>query len=265
MSVLGNFVDTAATQRIPFKHGSCFVLSPSENFGDPEFSAFPLKGLSQALKTFNRTLIITKHPWRSFPSDADQAGLSEIVSLVGQDFKFAYPKDWTQLIKYLAALGAPSKALTRPDLIVLDKLEDFLCERPPLTVDDTQATIKAKTGKFETHRRLTKILALISGFSVTQTNKEDGMPVTRPQPSSDTTSVLVTFCAPNTCQLTLSELNQVGLWFHETWTCSSSTDDDDSQPFSSSLPDEEGDKKSHEKSLTLTCFSGPLKDTQLQF
>ena len=76
-----------------------------ENFGDPEFSAFPLKGLSQALKTFNRTLIITKHPWRSFPSDADQAGLSEIVSLVGQDFKFAYPKDWTQLIKYLAALG----------------------------------------------------------------------------------------------------------------------------------------------------------------
>ena len=29
MSVLGNFVDTAATQRIPFKHGSCFVLSPS--------------------------------------------------------------------------------------------------------------------------------------------------------------------------------------------------------------------------------------------
>ena len=52
-----------------------------------------------------------------------------------------------------ARLGAPSKALTRPDLIVLDKLEDFLCERPPLTVDDTQATIKAKTGKFETHRR----------------------------------------------------------------------------------------------------------------
>lgn len=238
MSLLSNFINQNGVEHVP-THGSCLIV------GSPE--SVTTLGLAKALEHFSKTVWVTKHRWSHLPNHPE---LPKIISLMGLDsFKFVYPKDYDQLVRYLAALSA--KTSGTPDLLIVDKLEDFVLS-PDGSPDDDQTqpaegakpTSRTKTSRYECHRRTTKVMALLATFSSSSAQKDQVRLMGPPDPSKGS-SVLVGLGLPKTHELTLSELDMTRLWFHEAWS-------------SLQIPTADG------VTVDLTCHHGPLKDHNLK-
>ena len=197
MSILAKF---ASSSDLPVGNGSCLVLDPPEDL-------ISGPGLAQALTTHNRIVFVTRHRWTKFHPD-----LAEVVSLLGQDFKFVYPGDFRQLVRYLAGWGVPSKALTKPDLVIVDKLEDFVCEVLPSTTQQAGATQPARISRYECHRRLTKVLTLVANLCSSNAHT-----MMSPSPPTGNISALVTYSPPKAFEMSPSQLDLTGMWYNEAW------------------------------------------------
>jgi len=228
------------------------------------------------LQKFDKVLYVTAKKWTEIPPGADL----KLLSILG-NVKFVYPESYDQMVQYLAAVGARRK-FDLPDLIVVDKLEEFVCVDSSNNVDGGGEGASGFSSRTECHRKLTKALALLSNLThVTSPTSGCSTSVSafaNRQPFGQTcdddggggegysgkgTRVIVGFSPPAASQnfdLTETELDKLGLWMSEVWTCQKIL-----APASKSLKANAVPKLSKENNLIqYSCRCGPFQDQTLE-
>ena len=104
----------------------------------------------------------------------------------------------------------------------------------------------ARISRYECHRRLTKVLALVANLCAAsppagRAPAGGGLLKVMSPPSAGKTSALVTFTPPKAYEMSPSQLDLTGMWYNEAW-----------------LRSDLADNRQH-----LSCYYGTMKGTKL--